>query len=338
MKQECFITGTRPDIIKFMPLILKMKPLIVHTGQHKELADEMFEMFHVKPDIDLNLMEKDQTLIDFVSKCLISLEKVIKNNNIKRIWVLGDTSTSLAGALVAYNNKIPIVHVESGLRSHDYDNPYPEEMFRCLIDKMSDVLFCPTMRANENLVNENLKGITVGNTIVDALEMIKKDLPKERPMKEKYILATVHRRESFGDEMEQIFLALKEISKEIKVVLPAHPNPNIQKIIKKIGLEVVKPMNYKDFLWHLKHCEYVISDSGGIQEESPSFKKKIIVLRKKTERQELIESGYGVLVKKLEKDYILKSIKEFLAKRVIFKKNPFGDGKTTDRIIELTKK
>ena len=137
--------------------------------------------------------------------------------------------------------------------------------------------------------------------------------------------------------MEQIFRALRELSWETQVILPAHPNPNVQKIIKKVGLRTVPPMNYRDFLWHLRDCDYVISDSGGIQEETPSFKKKIIVLRKATERQELIEAGYGILVKKLKKDDILYAINNFLAKDVVFGDNPFGDGKTADRIIELIK-
>ena len=201
-------------------------------------------------------------------------------------------------------------------------------------------MFAPTERAVKHLKKENLQGkiYLVGNTVVDALKMIEKTLPKTRPIEEKYVLATVHRRESFGIEMEQIFLALKELSKEIKIILPAHPNPNVQKIIKNIGLETVKPMNYKEFLWYLKYCEYVISDSGGIQEEAPSFKKKVIVLRKTTERQELIESGYGILVKRLEKEYILKSINKFLKKKTVFGKNPFGDGKAADRIMKLINK
>ena len=337
--KEVIIIATRPCAIKMYPIWkkLKNKAFVINMGQHKELLDKILQDLEWKPDFDLDIMEESQTLSMTLSKGILLLPSILRTLEPKRVWVLGDTSSALAGAMVAYNNKIPLVHVEAGLRSHDYNNPYPEEMFRCLIDRMSNILLCPTMKANMNLVNEGIQGITVGNTIVDALEMMKKKLPKTRPIKEKYILATVHRRESFGDEMEQIFLALKELSKEIKVVLPAHPNPNVRKIIKKVGLKTVKPMNYKDFLWHLRDCEYVISDSGGIQEESPSFKKKVIVLRKTTERQELIESGYGILVKKLEKDYILQSIKKFLAKKVVFGKNPFGDGKTADKVINLIK-
>ena len=339
-KKDCFILGTRPTVIKLAPLIKKMNAFVIHTGQHKELAEDMLKLFKINPDVNLRLMKKDQSLSDFTSRCMIALDKVIKENKFDRIWVHGDTASCLAGALVASMNRITVIHNEAGLRSHDKNNPFPEEIFRTLIDSVSDIMFAPTKRSIANLKRENLKGdiYLVGNTIVDALNMIKSTLPKERPIKEKYILATVHRRESFGNDMLNIFQALKELSKNNKIILPAHPNPNVQKIIKKVGLEVVKPMNYYNFLWHLRDCEYVISDSGGVQEEAPSFNKKIIVLRKTTERQEIIEKGYGILIDKMEKDYILKKIKAFSKKDIKKMKNPFGDGRTADRVIKIIKK
>jgi len=341
--KEVFICGTRPEIIKLAPLILRYKKTdryVIHTGQHKELADDMYKVFDIIPDVDLSLMTENQTLVGFTSKCMVALDKVFKENRFERVWVHGDTASCLAGALAASMNKITIVHNEAGLRSGDRNNPFPEEIFRTVIDNVSDIMFAPTERAVENLKKENVKGkvYLVGNTIVDALMMIKPNLPKERPIKEKYVLATVHRRESFGNDIIEIFKALKEISKEIKLILPVHPNPNVQDAIEKVGLDVVKPMNYTDFLWHLRDCEYVISDSGGIQEEAPSFGKKIIVLRKTTERQEVIENGYDILIKKMDKNYILDEIKKFLTKHVIINKNPFGDGKTADRIIKILEK
>ncbi|MFA5396051.1 MAG: UDP-N-acetylglucosamine 2-epimerase (non-hydrolyzing) [Methanogenium sp.] len=336
-KKECFILGARPTVIKLAPLIKKMDAFVIHTGQHRELADEMYKIFDIVPDIDLKLMTENQTLPEFTSKCMTALDGVFKENEFSRIWVHGDTASCLAGALVAYMNRIPLVHNEAGLRSYDRNNPFPEEMFRTVIDSLSDIMFAPTSRAVDNLKKENVKGkiYLVGNTIIDALTMIRSSLPKERPIKEKYILATVHRRESFGTDILNIFEALKEISKTTKVILPAHPNPNVQEAIKKIGLEVVKPMNYVDFLWYLRDCEYVITDSGGVQEEAPSFGKKIVVLRKTTERQEIIESGYGILVEKMEKDYIVNRIKEFATKEVNVDRNPFGDGKTSEKIVEI---
>jgi len=261
-KKELFICGTRPDIIKLAPLIKKMDSFVIHTGQHAELANDMFELFDIKPDVNLELMTKNQTLDGFLSKSIFALSKVVKENDFKRIWVHGDTSSALAGALVATTNQIQLVHNEAGLRSHDKKNPFPEETFRTIIDSMSDILFAPTKRAVDNLKNENVQGkiYLVGNTVIDSLKMIEKELSSIRPIKEKYVLATVHRRESFGDDLFEIFSALKELSKEIKVILPAHPNPNVQMMIKKVGLKTVKPMNYLNFLWYLKNCEYVISD------------------------------------------------------------------------------
>lgn len=337
-KQNCFVLGTRPTVIKMMPLIKKMDSFVIHTGQHSNLADDMFKMFDIKPDINLKLMTENQTLEEFLSKSIVELDKIIKKNNFKRIWIHGDTTSALAGAIVATTNKIQLVHNEAGLRTYDKNNPFPEEAFRTMIDSISDIMFAPTKRAVKNVEHLQGRNFLVGNTVVDALEMIKPKLSNIRPIKEKYILATVHRRESFGNDMLEIFSALKELSKETKIILPAHPNPNVQKIIKKVGLEVVKPMNYLDFLWHLKYCEYVISDSGGIQEESPSFKKKIIILRKTTERQEVIEAGYGILIKTMKKEYILKEIKKFIKKDIKFGKNPFGDGKATEKIINIIQK
>lgn len=338
--KECFILGTRPTVIKFLPLIKKLKPFIIHTGQHTTLVDDMLELFDIKPDINLKLMTANQTLEDFLSAGVVELNKIVRQHNFKRIWVHGDTSSALAGALVATTNQISLVHNEAGLRSHNKRNPFPEETFRILIDSMSDILFASSKRAINNLKNENIQGkmYLVGNTVVDALKMIEKKLPQERPIRENYVLATVHRRESFGNDILEIFSALKELSKDIKVILPAHPNPNVQKIIQKVGLQTVKPMDYLTFLHHLKHCEYVISDSGGIQEEACSFKKKIIVLRKTTERQEIIELGYGVLMLKMERKYILRKIKEFSTRQVVFGQNPYGIGQTSDKIIKMMQK
>jgi len=340
MKKDCFILGTRPTIIKLAPIIKKTNAFVIHTGQHKELADNMYKLFNIKPDIDLKMMKKNQDISEFLSECIYKLNKIVKKNKFERIWVHGDTMSCLAGAIVASMNKITLIHNESGLRSYDKNNPFPEETTRILIDNMADILFAPTKRAVKNLKKENIKGkiYMVGNTVVDALEMFKKKLPKKRPIEEKYILATIHRRESFGNDIIEIFKALKELSKTTKVILPVHPNPNVQKAIKEIGLETIKPIDYKTFLWYLRDCEYVCSDSGGIQEEVPSFNKKIIVLRKTTERPETIESGYGILVNKLEKQHILKTINKFIKIKTPNKKNPFGNGDSSKKILKIIKK
>jgi len=339
-QKECFVLGTRPEVIKLAPIITKMDAFVIHTGQHEELAHRMYELFNIKPDADLKLMTSNQSIVHFLSIALVELDELVKKHDFKRIWVQGDTSSALAGAIVASINQIQLVHVEAGLRSFDKNNPFPEEIFRKMIDSTTDIYFSPTRKAVKHLNNEGIiKNVhLVGNTVIDAVEMIKDTLPNTRPIKEKYILATVHRRESFGDDLEEIFKALKKLSKEIKIVLPAHPNPNVRKIIDKVGLEVVKPMNYTNFMWHLKHCEYVISDSGGIQEEAPSFRKRVVVLRKTTERQELIECGYGILIDTMKCDYILDRIHEFVNSDINITHNPFGDGHASDKIIDIIKK
>jgi UDP-N-acetylglucosamine 2-epimerase (non-hydrolysing) len=337
--KEVFICGTRPDVIKFAPLILKMKPVVINTGQHRELANEAFEMFDIKPDYDLNLMRDNQTLTDFISRSLFELKRVIDKIKPDRIWVLGDTTTAFVGALIAYLDKIQLVHVEAGLRTGDLNNPFPEELFRTMIDKMSDFLLAPTENNVKNLESEKLKGIIqqTGNLIVDALEIIKENLSDIRPIEEEYILLTMHRRESFGEAMDNVFSVVREFSKKIKVIFPAHPNPNVQASVKKFHIETIQPLNYKDFLWYLKYCKFVMSDSGGVAEEVASFDKSILILRKTTERQEILKSGYAWL-STLEKKDIREKI-EMIMKigKVEYENNPFGDGKSSDKIVEIFK-
>ena len=340
MKKELFIIGTRPDILKVAPIILKIdrsEIILLHTGQHRELAEEAFRAFNLSPDINLDLMTETQTPMSFVSKCLESLSNLkLSAENISHIWVQGDTATAFAGALFGKFLKVPVVHIEAGLRTHDIQNPWPEELFRTQIDNMSDIFLTPTEFSKKNLELFPAEKIFVtGNTIVDALEMIKKELPDTRPYEEPYVLATIHRRESFGDKLIEIFEALKELSKTIKVIIPAHPNPAVRKALKTVGLDYIEPLSYLDFLHHLKFCEYVITDSGGVQEEAPSFQKRTIVLREKTERQEAIAADISVLVNPLTKENILTVIKDFTARPVITQSNPFGDGYASDRIIEL---
>jgi len=335
-KTDAFILGTRPDTIKLAPLIQKMNPFVIHTGQHSTLASSMLKGFDIVPDVNLLLMSNCSSMTLFLSRSISRIDKIVKQHNFKRIWVHGDTTSALAGALVAVTNQIQLVHTEAGLRTHDRQNPYPEEIYRTLIDSMADIMFAPTQQARRNLKKENVLGDIhlVGNTIQDSIKITKRKLPKHRPIAEKYVLATVHRRESLGNDMYEIFSALKELSKEIKVILSAHPNPNVQRIIEEVGLDVVKPMTYTNFLWHLKYCEYVVSDSGGIQEEIPSFHKKIIVLRKTTERPEIIKQGYGVLIDKMEKEHILKIIREFSKKTTPVVPSLFGS-KVTKKIIKI---
>ena len=341
--EDAVITGCRPEIIKLYPIIKKLPCFIIHTGQHSDLAKMMFDFFKITPDVDLKLMKENQDIWEFLSNAIFEIDKEVKKHNFKRLWVQGDTATALAGAIVAKRNNIKLVHLEAGLRTGDINSPFPEEINRVLIDQMSNILLAPTKRAFNNLQKENIKGniYTVGNTEVESLNIIKKTLPKNRKNIEKYVLVTLHRRETFGKELEEIFKALKELSKDINIIFPAHPNPKVKEAIKKTNLDkyvhIVPPLNYFDFLYEMKGCEFIISDSGAVAEDSPSFKKKIVIMRKKTERQEVIEEGYGILIEKMEKNYILKKIRQFMKKKVNITHNPFGDSFVSDRILKIIK-
>jgi UDP-N-acetylglucosamine 2-epimerase (non-hydrolysing) len=338
--EDAICLGTRPEISKFFPIVKKFPCFIIHTGQHSDLAKMMFDFFKITPDVDLKLMKENQDIWEFLSNAIFEIDKEVKKHSFKRLWVQGDTATALAGAIVAKRNNIKLVHLEAGLRTGYINSPFPEEINRVLIDQMSDILFAPTKRAFNNLQKENIKGniYTVGNTEIESLNIIKKIIPNERPIKEKYILVTLHRRETFGKELEEIFKALKELSKDINIVFLCHPNPNVRKVADKIGINYIEPVNYFEFLRYLKFCELVISDSGGICEDSSSFKKKIVIMRKKTERQEIIDEGYGILIEKMEKNYILKKIRQFMKKKVNITHNPFGDSFVSDRILKIIKK
>lgn len=337
MKKECFILGTRPDIIKFAPLILKMKPTVINTGQHNELAIEALKIFNITPDYNLGLMEPDQTPAEFISNAITNLETLINLISPSRIWVLGDTATAYAGALVGFLYKIPVVHVEAGLRSGDIQNPFPEEMFRICIDRMSSLHFAPTYFNAMNLPYNAKNVYVVGNLIVDSLNLIKPKLSDVRPTEEPYILMTMHRRENFGQDMQNVFEVIRDY--HINVVFPAHPNPRVREMAEKIGIKIIEPLNYTDFLWYLKHCEFVMSDSGGIQEEVPSFNKPILILRKITERQEILSTGMATLTNLTKEDLLekLEAMAGLILNKSSYKENPFGDGTTADKIIEIIK-
>jgi len=337
MKKQCFILGTRPEIIKMATLIKTMKPFVLHTGQHRELAEEAFKIFDISPDVNLDLMSSNQKLSHFIINGAKAVDKIVKKHKFDRILVQGDTSTALIGATVAHVNRIPLVHLEAGLRSGDRRNPWPEEVFRTVVDHMADVLLAPTEENAKNLKKENVKGDihVVGNTIIDALNLVKPRLSTIRPYVEPYILLTMHRRESFSKDIYTVFSVIKQLSDKIKVVFPMHPNPNVKKAAKVVGISTIEPLNYLDFLWHLKHCEFVMSDSGGIQEEVPEFNKPILILRKVTERQEILNTKNAFLTTFEKSDIYDKINKIKEIKQCQYFKNPFGDGKTTLRVRNI---
>jgi UDP-N-acetylglucosamine 2-epimerase (non-hydrolysing) len=362
------IFGTRPEAIKLAPVILESKKhadkinlKICITGQHKEMLDQVLNFFEIRPHINLNIMKKNQSLADLSSKLIKKLGTIIDRDKTDLILVQGDTTSAFIAGLVAYYKGIKVGHVEAGLRTNDRNNPFPEELNRQLISRIADYHFAPTESARENLLRENISNnniMVVGNTIIDALlfgigrikNSINKDLIDINRIidrNKRIILVTCHRRESFGENFNNICLALKEIAdnnEDIQIVYQVHLNPNVKKpaysILKNSkNIFLIDPLSYKSFIWLLSKSYLIITDSGGIQEEAPSLGKPVLVIRKRTERNESLNLKFSKLIG-LDKKEIVKNVNEIinnenLYQEMIPKINPYGDGRTSERIINF---
>ncbi len=357
------ILGTRPEVIKLAPIIhelsrhkKKVVSRVVLTGQHRKMADQFLKLFRIKPDYDLDIMKKDQTLFDVSSRCLIRFSKVLEKERPDLILVEGDTTSAFIASLAAFYLKIPTGHVEAGLRTYDKYRPFPEEINRQLISVVSDLHFAPTKRAENNLLKEGInpkKIFLTGNPVVDSLYSIarKKYKITHRQLQhidfknKKVILVTAHRRESFGGPFKEICKAIRDISefKDVEIVYPVHLNPNVQKPVKHIlkgkkNIHLLKPLDYETFVFLLKNCYFVLSDSGGVQEEAPAFSKPILVMREVTERQEGVDSGVARLIG-MNSKRIVQEAKKLLSAPAAYAKmsksgNPYGDGKAAQRIVK----
>jgi len=355
-KHVVFTIGTRPEGIKTAPLIRSFstepswKVTVLSTGQHMEMLYQVLQPFDIKTDNDLRLMEPSQTPNLFMARALSVLEKEYHRLQPDLILVQGDTSTVLAASLAAYHLHIPIAHIEAGLRTHDLTNPFPEEANRCLTDKLSSYHFCPTLESIENLKKENISSQHIflcGNTIVDALKWLKKEEVLTLPSRlrtlsshQQFILLTLHRRENQGPILESICYELMEFieaNPDQFIYFPVHLNPRVQTVVHSIlkhpRIILDRPIDYFQLLGVMERCSFIITDSGGIQEEAPSFNKFVLVLRKKTERPETIKEGIGTLFSP-EKvglaDYLTECLKRVQPEKVY--PNPFGDGKASQRI------
>jgi UDP-N-acetylglucosamine 2-epimerase (non-hydrolysing) len=369
VKKVLLIFGTRPEAIKLCPLVNKLKQyeegfktVVCVTAQHREMLDQVLRLFDVIPDYDLNVMKKDQSLFDVTSRCLTETGRIIKGEKPDLVIVQGDTTTTFAGALAAYYHKVKVAHVEAGLRTNNKDFPYPEEANRKLTSVLADVHFAPTDKARNNLLNEGIsrKDIMVtGNTVIDALLWVRDKVKNERKRFERLdllahgkriVLVTGHRREHFGQEFANVCGALKKIAQrnnDIVIVYPVHMNPNINKPARKIlnGIENIKlidPLTYEEFIYLMEKSYFVISDSGGIQEEAPSLGKPVLVTRTTTERPEAVEAGAVKLVG-TDKRTIINEASRLLHdpksyQRMSRVRNPYGDGKASLRIIKKLRK
>lgn len=364
MRNICFIAGTRPEVIKVAPVYRyfkkegKYKLSLCLTGQHRTMAEQALDIFQISPDIDLNLMTHNQTLNSLSSKIFDLIPNVYEQLNPDLLFVQGDTTTAATSAMAAFNMRIPVAHIEAGLRTNNLNAPFPEEFNRRLISSFSKFNFVPTNYSREALLKEGCDKDSIfitGNTVVDALDYIKQNFDLNKVFSsrfgynEQFVLVTAHRRENFGAGFESICRALSDAANlhpEIHFVYPVHLNPNVQVPVKKLlvgkpNIHLLEPVSYIELLALLSRCLFCMTDSGGIQEEAPSFNKYTIVFREYTERMESIYCGISELV---GTDYgrISKAIANQLAIPRLYEiekaNNPFGDGKSSERIFTIIDK
>ncbi len=360
------VFGTRPEAIKLAPVVHRLREQPEHfetrvavTAQHRGMLDQVLDAFGIQPDYDLDLMTPGQTLFQSTSRIVAALENVLARERPHCVLVQGDTTTTFCGALAAFYQRVPVGHVEAGLRTGDFDHPFPEEMNRVLTGRLAALHFAPTQAAAENLRREGIGSgriFVTGNTGIDAVIEIRDALaggtlapapPPLDPIK-KLILVTAHRRESFGGGFERICRALVTLASrgDIEIVYPVHPNPNVQDPVNRYlrgvpGIHLMEPLAYVPFIDLMRRAHILLTDSGGIQEEAPSLGKPVLVMREKTERPEAVLAGTAILVGTSE-DRILSETARLLDDPVEYQRrsrihNPYGDGHASERIRDVLK-
>ncbi|MBL7960060.1 UDP-N-acetylglucosamine 2-epimerase (non-hydrolyzing) [bacterium] len=368
MKQKIlFIFGTRPEAIKMAPLIKEfqkhpdeLETKICVTAQHRQMLDQVLDLFDIKPDFDLDIMEEGQSLLQLTSRVFSGLEKIFSETKPDWVLVQGDTSTVMAAGVAAFYAGIKVGHVEAGLRSHNRYAPFPEEINRRIASVVADAHFAPTETARQALLAEGIDGKTIyvtGNTVIDALlwvrDKVKQNPPeiagslKEKILNKKIVLVTGHRRESFGEGFEQICLALRDIAeqnKDVVVIYPVHFNPNVREPVNRIlngheNILLIEPLSYTDFVWLMDKSYLILTDSGGVQEEAPSLGKPILVMREVTERMEGIEAGTAKLVG-TDRNKIVSETSRLFTDKLEYERmskaiNPYGDGKASEKIRNI---
>lgn len=378
MKTIMLVFGTRPEAIKMCPLIKEFQKhpnefctIVCVTGQHREMLDQVLEIFDITPDFDLDIMKPGQDLTDVTAKVIIGLRDVFRHSRPDVVLVHGDTTTSTAAALASFYAQIPVGHVEAGLRTHNIYSPWPEEMNRQITGRIATYNFAPTELSEKNLRKENVQGeiIVTGNTVIDALHMVVERLKKDEELRKsqektlleagydvkrlddgrKMVLITGHRRENFGDGFIRMVTAMKDLSEkypDVDFVYPMHLNPNVRKPIHEVFGEdltrpnffFIEPLQYVEFVYLMSKSSIVLTDSGGIQEEAPGLGKPVLVMRDTTERPEALKSGTVHLV---GTDYykIVNKVSELLDDNIAYETmskamNPFGDGKASERVVQ----
>lgn len=357
------VFGTRPEAIKMAPVVLELQKhadriqtIVAVTAQHRQMLDQVLDLFQITPDYDLDIMSQGQTLYDITTKSLMGLKDVLAKEKPDLVLVHGDTTTTFAGALASYYQQVPVGHVEAGLRTGDIYSPFPEEMNRKLTGAIAAIHFAPTATAKANLLKENVNPSHIyvtGNTVIDALMTtvagdydFGDDLKDVDFYNHRVILLTTHRRENLGEPMRHIYKALRRIIEEIpdtEIVFPVHRNPLVRKVVEEelAGVDrihLIDPMEYEPFANLMSLSSLVLTDSGGIQEEAPSLGKPVLVLRNTTERPEAVEAGTVRLIG-TDKDVVYAETKRLLTDQAAYDAmsnavNPYGDGKASQRIVQ----
>ncbi len=362
MKKVMTVFGTRPEAIKMAPLALELakrpefEAICCVTAQHREMLDSVLDIFRLKPNYDLDVMEPRQTLSTITSKCLTGMDRVLEEAKPDLVLVHGDTSTTFAGALAAYYHKIPVGHVEAGLRTYDKWSPFPEEINRKLVGAIADLHFCPTPANRDNLARENItKGVFLtGNTVIDALKTtVVKDFHFSNKVlnnldyvNQKVILVTCHRRENYGQPMASIMTALRRVADafpETELVYPVHLSPVVQEAARQyLGghprIHLIDPLDVREMHNLMARCHLVMTDSGGLQEEAPALGRPVLVLRKETERPEAVAAG-TVRLAGVEEESVFQMASQLLSNQDEYEKmahaaNPYGDGRACRRIAD----
>lgn len=362
------VFGTRPEAIKMAPLVLglqhddRFESVVCITAQHREMLDQVINLFGIEPDYDLNVMRDKQDLHSLTATMVQGLRSVISETSPDIVLVHGDTTTTLATSLAAYYSGKPIGHVEAGLRTGDIYSPWPEEGNRRVVGALATLHFAPTAGARENLLRENVPSdriVVTGNTVIDALAEVSERLLGDPQLNEslrskfpffaphrKIVLVTGHRRESFGSGFDRICLALRELAtsfSDVDFVYPMHLNPQVREPVTRIlgaasNVHLIEPLDYLPFVWLMNHSHIILTDSGGIQEEAPSLGKPVLLMRDTTERPEAVDAGTVRLVG-TDKDLIVKWVSTLLNDEAEYQAmsrahNPYGDGKSVARILE----
>lgn len=381
MKKILLAFGTRPEAIKMAPLVKELwkypgdfEAMVCVTGQHREMLDQVLHLFDIKPDFDLDIMSPGQDLYDVTTRILIGMRKVLREVRPDMVLVHGDTTTSMAAALSSFYERIPVGHIEAGLRTHDIYSPWPEEMNRQITGRIATSHFSPTLKSRENLLSEGINGNNIwvtGNTVIDALlqvvDKIKSDKGLDKELDgilkdsgypamvrkdRRLVLVTGHRRENFGDGFVHICQAIKFLARkypEVDFVYPMHLNPNVRKPIQAVfgqsplsNTFFIEPLEYLPFIYLMERSTLVLTDSGGVQEEAPGLGKPVLVMRDTTERPEAVEAGTVKLVG-TEYDKIVKGASVLLDDPSCYAEmskalNPYGDGKACERILDVLRR